>query len=204
MYLRSVVAWATILSQPVFALYPPNGLAQTPQMGWDNWNFAGCDVSENLLLETAEKMVEIGLRDAGYKHVILDDCWSNGRYSNGSLRPDFDKFPNGMAHVADRLHSLGLKFGMYSSAGTYTCARYTGSLGREKQDAKSFASWGVDYLKYDNCYNEGQSGTSLITSDRYRAMGDALNATGRQILYGLCNWGVRNRRKKSYTDHALT
>lgn len=187
--LRFLVALVTLLSKEAFALYPSNGLAQTPQMGWDNWNFAGCDVSEDLLLQTAEKMVNVGLRDAGYIYVVLDDCWSNGRYANGSLRPDFTKFPNGMAHVADRLHSMGLKFGMYSSAGTYTCGRYAGSLGYEKQDANSFASWGVDYLKYDNCYNEGQSGTPLITSDRYRKMGDALNATGRPILYSLCNWG---------------
>lgn len=178
-----------LLSRQTSALYPPNGLAQTPQMGWDNWNFAGCDVNEDLLLQTATKMVDIGLRDVGYNYVILDDCWSDGRYDNGSLRPDFNKFPNGMADVADQLHSMGLKFGMYSSAGSYTCARYAGSLGHEQDDANSFASWGVDYLKYDNCYNEGQSGTPLITSDRYRKMGDALNSTGRQILYSLCEWG---------------
>ncbi|KAI9754610.1 MAG: GTP cyclohydrolase II [Chaenotheca gracillima] len=166
-----------------------NGLAITPQMGWDNWNAFGCDVSEDLLLGTAQKIVDYGLRDLGYHYVILDDCWSVGRSDNGTLMPNSTRFPNGMGHVADRLHSMNLGFGMYSSAGTLTCARYPASLGYEEQDAKTFASWGVDYLKYDNCYNEGQSGTPQITYNRYKKMGDALNATGRPILYSLCNWG---------------
>ena len=95
-----------------------------------------------------------------------------------------------MAYVADQLHGMGLGFGMYSSAGKYTCARYPGSLGMEKQDAATFAGWGVDYLKYDNCYNEGQEGTSQISYNRYKVMSDALNATGRPILYSMCNWGT--------------
>ena len=146
-------------------------------------------MSEDLLLQTAQKMVDIGLRDAGYHYVVLDDCWSSGRSANGSLVPDAKKFPNGMAHVAARIHALGLGFGMYSDAGSQTCGRYAGSLGHEEQDARTFASWGVDYLKYDNCFNEGQSGTPLITYERYKKMGDALNATGRPILYSMCNWG---------------
>lgn len=155
-------------------------------------------------------MVELGLRDAGYDYVILDDCWSDGRYSNGSLKPDFSKFPNGMKHVADQIHALGLKYGMYSDAGKYTCGQYgrdtfapssrcrfgsvltktsAGSLGYETIDAQTFASWGVDYLKYDNCYNEGKSGTPQISYNRYNVMSKALNATGRPIFYSLCNWG---------------
>ena len=134
-------------------------------------------------------MVDYGLRDLGYNYVILDDCWSAGRTANGTLQPNMTRFPNGMGYVADKLHGMGLMFGMYSSAGLYTCAKYTASLGREVQDANTFASWGVDYLKYDNCYNEGQSGTSLITYNRYNAMSKALNQTGRPILYSLCNWG---------------
>lgn len=124
-----------------------NELAVTPQMGWDNWNAYGCDVSEELLLSTGKRMVEIGLRDAGYYYVILDDCWSDGRYKNGSLKPDFTKFPNGMAYIADKMHSMSLGFGMYSSAGLYTCGQYAGSLGYETIDANTWASWGVDYLK---------------------------------------------------------
>lgn len=101
-----------------------NGLAITPQMGWDNWNAFACDVSETLLLGTAQRMVELGLKDAGYQYVVLDDCWSDGRYPNGTLKPDFTKFPNGMKHVADAVHALGMKFGMYSDAGAYTCGQY--------------------------------------------------------------------------------
>ncbi|KAF1983965.1 glycoside hydrolase family 27 protein [Aulographum hederae CBS 113979] len=178
-----------VLARDVTAMY--NGLAVTPQMGWDNWNSFGCDVSEDLLLNTARKIVSYGLRDAGYTYVILDDCWSSGRSpgANGSLIANSTRFPNGMADVADRIHDLGLRFGMYSSAGSMTCARYTGSLGYEEVDAQTFADWGVDYLKYDNCYNEGQSGTPLITYNRYKKMQVALNNTGRPILYSLCNWG---------------
>ncbi|KAF2725802.1 glycoside hydrolase family 27 protein [Polychaeton citri CBS 116435] len=167
-----------------------NGLAATPPMGWDNWNAFGCDVSEDLLLGTASRIVDIGLRDVGYQYVVLDDCWSDGRYeSNNSLKPDFTKFPNGMKDVADRIHDLDLKFGMYSSAGEYTCAQYAGSLGHETNDANTFAGWGVDWLKYDNCFNDGQSGNANISFNRYERMSDALNATGRQIIYNMCNWG---------------
>jgi len=133
-------------------------------------------------------MVDYGLRDLGYKYVILDDCWSTGRSVNGTLLPNMTKFPNGMKYVGDQLHSMGLKFGMYSSAGVKTCAQYPGSLGYETSDAKTFASWGVDYLKYDNCYNQGQAGTPLYSFLRYDTMSQALNQTGRPILYSLCNW----------------
>lgn len=148
-------------------------------------------MSEDLLLGTAQKIVEYGLRDVGYYYVVLDDCWSVGRdpSNNNSLVANSTRFPNGMADVATSIHELGLGFGMYSSAGTMTCGRYAGSLGYEEVDANTFASWGVDYLKYDNCFNEGQSGTPLITYTRYKEMSTALNKTGRPILYGMCNWG---------------
>jgi alpha-galactosidase len=120
---------------------------------------------------------------------VLDDCYSDGRYENGTIKPDFEKFPRGFKHVSSRIHNLGLKYGMYSSAGYYTCGRYTASLGKEKIDAQTFADWGVDYLKYDNCYNGGQEGTPDLSYRRYDAMSRALNATGRPILYGMCNWG---------------
>jgi len=123
----------------------------------DNWNTFGCDVSEDLLLSTAKTIVDLGLRDLGYQYVILDDCWSAGRDGNKRLIPDPKRFPNGMAHVANAIHALGLKFGMYSSAGAFTCAGFPGSMGYEEIDAQTWADWGVDYLKYDNCYNEGQT-----------------------------------------------
>ncbi|GAM87867.1 hypothetical protein ANO11243_058950 [Dothideomycetidae sp. 11243] len=175
------------------AAFLTNGLAVTPQMGWDNWNAFACSVSEDLLLGTASRMAAIGLRDAGYEYIILDDCWSDGRSSNGSLVPDAKKFPNGMAHVASAVHALGMKYGMYSSAGLYTCGQYVnlvaGSLGHETTDAETFAGWGVDYLKYDNCYNQGQTGDPIITFNRYNTMSMALNKTGRPILYSMCQWG---------------
>lgn len=168
-----------------------NGLAVTPQMGWDNWNAFGCDVDAALLTTSARAIVDLGLRDIGYQYVILDDCWSAGRNTsgNGSIIVDTTKFPDGMAAVADDVHALGLKFGMYSDAGRYTCGSYEGSLGHETVDAQTFAAWGVDYLKYDNCYNQGEAGTQSLSRNRYNVMSEALNATGRPILYSLCNWG---------------
>jgi alpha-galactosidase len=161
-----------------------------------------------LLLDTSTKLVSSGLRDVGYTYVVLDDCWSEGRRESDKwLVADQKKFPRGMKAVADDIHARGLLFGMYSSAGEMTCARYgeclivknekimksanfkAGSLDFETQDAQAFASWGVDYLKYDNCYHMGRFGTPQISYNRYDVMWKALNATGRPILYSLCSWG---------------
>ncbi|KAL1874027.1 hypothetical protein VTK73DRAFT_581 [Phialemonium thermophilum] len=135
-------------------------------------------------------MVQYGFKDLGYEYVILDDCWSVGRNSSGYLMPNMTKFPDGISGLADKIHALGLKVGIYSSAGTMTCARYTGSLGHEQKDADVWASWGIDYVKYDNCFNEGEEGTPQLSFDRYNAMSKALNKTGRPMLYSMCNWGV--------------
>ncbi|KAI9691396.1 MAG: hypothetical protein M1820_009684 [Bogoriella megaspora] len=164
-----------------------NGLNLVPQMGWDNWNAFACDVNSSLLLNTAQAMADYGLRDLGYKYVVLDDCWSIGRNSSGYLEYDPQKFPGGMKSVADSLHAMDMKFGMYSSAGTFTCGRYPGSLGYETEDADLWASWGVDYLKYDNCFNQGQSGTPKLSFDRYNVMSKALNATGRDVYDSIMN-----------------
>jgi len=110
--------------------------------------------------------VEYGLKDLGYQYVILDDCWSAGRSGSKTLMADHIKFPSGMEAIGDQLHLLGLGFGIYSDAGSLTCAGYSGSLGYEGIDAQTFANWGVDYLKYDNCFNEGEAGTQLTTYDR--------------------------------------
>jgi len=151
-------------------------------------------------------MVDYGLRDLGYNHIVLDDCWAVGRNASGYLMPDgkqvfsrtvrciltnfsAQKFPSGMKSIADQIHNLGFRFGMYSSAGVLTCGRFPGSLGYETQDANLWAEWGVDYLKYDNCFNQGQSGTPKLSFDRYKVMSDALNATGRDMVYAMCNWG---------------
>ncbi|KAH7138310.1 glycoside hydrolase superfamily [Dendryphion nanum] len=176
-----------------------NGLNLVPQMGWNNWNAFHCDVNESLLLDTAQAMVDFGLRDLGYDYIVLDDCWSIGRNSSGYLVPDPLKFPSGMKPIADKIHGLNMKFGMYSSAGIFTCGRFPGSLGYEKQDADLWASWDVDYIKYDNCFNQGQSGTPKLSFDRYKVMSDALNSTGRDMVYAMCNWGNDDPYDWAYT-----
>nr|3A5V_A Chain A, Alpha-galactosidase [Umbelopsis vinacea] len=167
-----------------------NGLAITPQMGWNTWNKYGCNVDEQLILDAAKAIASSGLKDLGYNYVIIDDCWQkNERESSKTLLADPTKFPRGIKPLVDDIHNLGLKAGIYSSAGTLTCGGHIASLGYEDIDAKTWAKWGIDYLKYDNCYNQGQSGTPKLSYDRYKAMGNALNKTGRPMLYSLCNWG---------------
>ncbi|MFF1280448.1 glycoside hydrolase family 27 protein [Streptomyces sp. NPDC058299] len=170
---------------PPAAAASGNGLAPTPQMGFNDWNAYGCNVSDSLIRSTAQAMHTNGMQAAGYTYVNIDDCWmTHSRDSGGHLVPDPAKFPSGIKGTADYVHSLGLKLGIYEDAGTATCAGYPGSLGHETTDAQTFASWGVDYLKYDNCNNTGAPART-----RYTAMRDALAATGRPILYSLCNWG---------------
>lgn len=159
-------------------------------------------MSEDLLLDTSQLLIDYGLRDLGYNYVVLDDCWSTGRGDDGYLIVDKEKFPNGMLAVSEKLHDKDLLFGMYSSAGEMTCARYAGSLDYEVQDATSFASWGVDYLKYDNCYHMGRFGTPLVSFNRFNDMAKALKATGRAILYSLCSWG--EDYVHTVSDHRLS
>ncbi len=164
-------------------------LAKTPPMGWNSWNTFGPNISESLIMETADAMVERGLKDAGYEYVVIDDCWSlKKRDENGRLVADPEKFPHGMKYLSDYIHSKGLKFGMYTCAGTMTCATYPGSYDHEFIDAATFAEWGVDYLKYDNCYVPEHVSSPML----YRRMGMALKATGREILFSMCNWGVND------------
>ncbi|OCH96617.1 glycoside hydrolase [Obba rivulosa] len=166
-----------------------NGLAVTPQMGWNTWNHFGCSIDEDLILSAANAMIQNDLPKYGYNYVNMDDCWQGTRNASGAPQPDPTKFPNGIKAVADQIHAMGLKFGLYSDAGTMTCGGHFGSLGFEEIDAQTYAEWGVDYLKYDNCYNQGLSGTPKISYDRYNNMSVALNNTGRPILYSMCNWG---------------
>jgi len=160
-------------------------LAPTPPMGWNSWNNFGCNIDEELIRETADALVASGMRDAGYEYVNIDDCWmAPERDAQGRLQPDPERFPNGIDALADYVHARGLKLGIYSSAGTATCQGLPASLGHEEVDAQSWADWGVDYLKYDNCNNQG-----VPAQERYQAMGDALAATGRPIVYSICEWG---------------
>ncbi|CAO2820740.1 unnamed protein product [Amaranthus hypochondriacus] len=163
-----------------------NGLALTPQMGWNSWNFFACNINETVIKETADALVSTGLAKLGYIYVNIDDCWNKAtRDSKDQLVPDPKTFPSGIKALADYVHAKGLKLGIYSDAGVFTCQVRPGSLFHEDDDAKLFASWGVDYLKYDNCYNLG-----IPPKKRYPPMRDALNATGRPIFYSLCEWGV--------------
>jgi alpha-galactosidase len=166
-------------------------LAATPPLGWNSWNMFGERVNEDVIRQTADALVSSGLRDCGYEYLVIDDCWSNkdGRDAHGGLVPNPEKFPNGIKPLADYAHSLGLKFGIYSDAAEQTCARYPGSLGFEEQDAALWASWGVDFLKYDYCAAPPDQATAI---ERYARMGAALRATGREILFSLCEWGGRH------------
>ncbi|MFH8938652.1 NPCBM/NEW2 domain-containing protein [Streptomyces griseosporeus] len=166
-----------------------DGLARTPPMGFNNWNSTYCraEFNETMIKGVADLFVEKGLKDAGYRYVNLDDCWAKPqRDADGKLVPDPVRFPHGIKAVADYVHSKGLKLGIYTSAGTKTCDPngFPGALGHEYSDARQFADWGVDYLKYDNCNNQG-----LDARQRYRTMRDALKATGRPIVFSICEWG---------------
>jgi len=161
-------------------------LAQTPPMGWNSWNTFGRNIDEKLLRDMADRIVDLGLKDVGYEYVVIDDCWSlKQRDENGRLVPDPAKFPSGMKALSDYIHSKGLKFGMYSCAGTKTCDGYPGSFDFEFVDAQTFADWGVDFLKYDFCFKPKLANGPIL----YNRMGMALKATGREILFSACNWG---------------
>ena len=160
-------------------------LAQTPPLGWNSWNTFGTDINEQLVKDIADKFIELGLKDAGYQYIVLDDGWmAKERDGNGNLVADPEKFPSGMKHLADYIHSKGLKFGLYNCAGSQTCAGYPGSRGHEYQDAQTYASWGVDFLKYDWCNSE-----KLNAEGAYITMRDALKAAGRPVVFSICEWG---------------
>ena len=177
-----------------------NGLGRKPPMGWSSWctggtnpiepsfcNLLGHDpCSEEQVKQTADAIVESGMKDLGYEYVTLDDCWSSkSRDAQGNLQPESSKFPSGMASLADYVHARGLKFGLYTSLGDQTCkGSRPGSFQHYEQDAKTVTSWGVDFVKMDHC--GGRNGTD---QELYGSMSKALNATGRPVLFSLCNWG---------------
>lgn len=161
-----------------------NQIANTPPMGWNSWNKFGCDVSEKLIMGIADAMGSNKMVDAGYEYIVIDDCWQVGRDENGEIIVDKDRFPNGMKYLADYIHSKGLKFGIYSCAGTKTCQGRPGGRGYEFQDARTYARWGVDYLKYDWCNSSTQNAQAS-----YEIMRNALYAAGRPVVFSLCEWG---------------
>jgi alpha-galactosidase len=174
------------LATPALRDLASNGLAQTPPMGWNSWNTFEGEIDDKTVREMADEMVKSGMRDAGYVYVNIDDTWEGVRDAQGNLATN-KKFPD-MKALADYVHSKGLKFGIYSSPGPRTCAEYPGSYGHEEQDARTYAAWGVDYLKYDWC------GARMIYNNDdlqavYQKMGDALLKSGRPIVYSLCEYG---------------
>ncbi len=163
-------------------------LAPTPPMGWMTWNYFGTDINENIIHEIADAMVNSGMVKAGYNHIMIDDGWQGGRDNKNNMIPDAQKFPSGIKALADYVHGKGIQLGIYSDAAQLTCAGYTASLGFEEQDAKTFASWGIDYLKYDYCNAPEDSITAKI---RYKKMANALRNSGRKIVFSICEWGGR-------------
>jgi alpha-galactosidase len=174
------------IAPPPLSTVRDNGLARTPPMGWNSWNLFAAKIDDATVRTMADAMVSSGMRDAGYVYVNIDDTWEGQRDAGGNLQPNH-KFPD-MKALADYVHSKGLKLGIYSSPGPRTCGAYPGSYGHEDQDARSFATWHVDYLKYDWC------SAAMLYQDAdlravYQKMGSALQATGRPIVYSLCEYG---------------
>ena len=190
----AVVAAAFLVGSLAFASHssararvpalPGNSLARTPPMGWNSWNHFACNVNEQTIRGTADAMVATGMRDAGYRYVVIDDCWQVARDANGVLVADPQRFPHGIKALADYIHSKGLLFGIYTDAGTNTCQGRPGTLGHEDQDARTFAAWGVDYVKEDWCHAQ-----NLDAPTQYAKFRDALARTGRPIVLSICEWG---------------
>lgn len=163
-------------------------LAPVPPMGWMTWNQFGPDISEDLIKEMADALVSSGMADAGYQYIIIDDLWQGKRDENGILQPDKSKFPNGMKALADYVHSKGLKLGIYSDAADRTCGGAVASYGHETRDARVFAEWEIDYLKYDYCNAPTDRDSAIV---RYKRMADAIRETGREMIFAICEWGQR-------------
>ena len=180
-----VFAILMLASVMVDAQVERESLAATPPMGWNSWNKFACNVSEDLIKTVADAIATNGMKDAGYEYVVIDDCWQVKRDDQGNILVDAQRFPSGIKGVAGYVHSKGLKFGIYSDAGTKTCAGRPASQGHEYQDAIQYAKWGVDYLKYDWC-NTG----TRNAQEAYTTMSNALLSTGRPLVFSICDWGT--------------
>ncbi|KAB5518199.1 glycoside hydrolase superfamily [Coniochaeta sp. 2T2.1] len=214
--LLAVALTSAVAHTAVEALVSPDGVGKLPALGWNSWNEFHCDINATVFETIAQRMVDLGLKDAGYVYVNIDDCWSDKDVrrdpATNAILPNATRFPDGISGLAEKVHGLGLKLGIYSDAGTSTCAGYAGSLGYEAIDAATFAEWGVDYLKYDNCnvpanwsdeytYNKddgtsnappGYSWDTSNSAKRYHAMRDELLKQNRTIEFSMCIWGEAN------------
>lgn len=167
---------------------PWDSLAMTPPMGWNSWNFFEGKISEKVVMNMADAMSANGMKDAGYSYLVIDDLWVGGRDRQNRLYPDTARFPGGMKFLADYVHHKGLKLGIYSDAAELTCGGVTGSLGFEELDAKTWADWGIDFVKYDYCNAPADVATAFL---RYKKMGDAIRNSGRPMVFAICEWGQR-------------
>ena len=181
-----LVGTSPTLLAPATSAQTSASLAPTPPMGWNSWNKFGCNVSDKLIREMADAVVSTGMQAAGYQYVNIDDCWQVSRDASGTIVADPARFPSGIKALADYVHGKGLKLGIYTDAGTGTCEKRPGSLNHEVQDAKTYASWGIDYVKIDWCNAEG-----LDPEVQYAKLRDALTNSGRPIVFSICNWGVK-------------
>jgi alpha-galactosidase len=172
-----------LLGAPAFG--QGNGPARTPPMGWNSWNHFACKVTAADVRSAADAIVSTGMKSAGYIYVNIDDCWQGTRDEKGVIHPN-EKFPD-MKGLSDYVHSKGLKLGIYSSPGPKTCGGYEGSLGHEELDAQTYANWGIDYLKYDYCSFQGDVPAQMAA---YKKMHEALEKTGRAIVFSLCQYGM--------------
>src|SRR5467141_4220524 len=185
-FLLATLSLFVVAAWPHTAVAQSTNVAATPPMGWNSWNKFACDVSDKLIREMTDAIVSSGMKDAGYQFVNIDDCWQVSRAADGSIVVDPDRFPSGMKPLADYVHSKGLKFGVYTDAGRMTCQKRPGSYQHEAQDIKTYASWGVDYVKIDWCYSDG-----LEPDVQYPKFRDAIAQSGRPIVFSICNWGVK-------------
>lgn len=183
--MKATITLALALTATLLQAQKFEGLALTPPMGWNSWNTFETHINEQLIKDIADVFEEHGLKDVGYEYIVIDDGWmAKERDEQGNLLPDPQKFPNGIKAVVDYVHSKGLKFGIYNCAGWTTCAGYPGSRGHEYQDAQLYASWGIDYLKYDWCNTE-----KLNAEGAYLTMRNALYEAGRPVVFSICEWG---------------
>ncbi len=179
-----ILAGTMALAGATAAQTPRNAMAQTRPMGWNSWNKFACNVSEDLMKSVADAMASNGMKNAGYEYVVIDDCWQVERDADGNIVPDAKRFPSRVKALGDYVHSKGLKFGIYSDAGSGTCQNRPGSQGHKFQDALMYAKWGVDYLKFDWCHTETRN-----PQEAYTTMNRALQASGRPIVLSICEWG---------------
>lgn len=179
-----LILFLSLLSLSLYSQKFEN-LAKTPPMGWSSWNRFGCDINEDIIKSVADAICSSGMKDAGYEYINIDDCWqADSRDGSGNILPNSKKFPSGIKSLADYVHSKGLKLGIYSCAGVKTCGGYPGSRGYEYQDARTYASWGIDYLKYDWCNTDTQNAQSSYTT-----ISQAIREAGRPMVFSLCEWG---------------